>query len=220
MLASLILLGAATGYGLRIGRRLHRRRLNERLHELRRPLQGLAIAAAPGRTEPGRERELHACLEAVADAAQDLDRAVNGGPRRPRSSRFSIDSLIDDARRRWGFCGSVEIGAVPTASLSGDRVRIAAALDNLIANAIEHGGGRARVTARSIGGRIRIQVRNRAPAAGRATAPAAEDPLRGHGLRVAGRIATEQGGLLHAPRLEAGEVLAELDLPAPVESAG
>ncbi len=216
-LATLILLGAAAGSGVQLGRRLNRRRLNEALHELRRPLQGLAIASMPERTNSEREREraVSCCLEAVAEAADELDRVVNGSRRPIRSTRFALAALLADAERRWRFCGRVDLAPTQVGAVRGDRLRIGAALDNLIANGIEHGPGPVRVAVVPSGGRVRIQVRSQAPGDHGPINMDEGNPRRGHGLRLAGAIAAEHGGRLHAPRLEAGEVLTELDLPAP-----
>lgn len=214
-LATLILLGAAAASGVQLGRRLDRRRLNEALHELRRPLQGLAIASMPDRTGSERERAVGCSLEAVAEAVDELDRVVNGSRRPNRSTRFALASLLADAERRWGFCGRVDLAPTQVGVVRGDRLRIGAALDNLIANGIEHGPGPVRVAVVPSGGRVRIQVRSQAPGDHGPINMDEGNPRRGHGLRVAGAIAAEHGGRLHAPRLEAGEVLTELDLPAP-----
>jgi K+-sensing histidine kinase KdpD len=91
----------------------------------------------------------------------------------------------------------------PDALLRGDGVALAAALENLIVNAIEHGGPRITVTGRSIGRRVRIEVlddgvdarpADRPPGPAQALAGTRSSNGRGHGLEVAGRTVSRHGG--------------------------
>ena len=65
----------AAAQGLRAGRR--RSSLNEALHELRRPLQAIALAGAAGASPPA----LESSVRLAAAALERLDREVNGGRR-------------------------------------------------------------------------------------------------------------------------------------------
>ena len=56
----------------------------------------------------------------------------------------------------------VEPSAAPLV-VRADRLRIAQALANLVANAVEHGGGEVRVRARAVDGRARIEVTDGGP---------------------------------------------------------
>jgi hypothetical protein len=89
----------------------------------------------------------------------------------------------------------------------GDRSRIAQALGNVMANAVEHGAGDVSVVASRTPDRLRIEVTN-------ATRPDAGDvrPGRGRGLDIAADAAADSGGTLTAavgPR----RASAVLDLP-------
>jgi signal transduction histidine kinase len=90
-----------------------------------------------------------------------------------------------------------------------DPEAIARALDNLIANALEHGAGRIRIEGLGRPGRVRVHVANRGgprvPAAGR-------DPRRGHGLGIVRLVAEEHGGRFAACRHRDG-ASAVLELP-------
>ncbi len=115
------------GGRVRDGRR--RRSLNERLHELRRPLQALALAAKP----PGPDRPDP--LELALAALRDLDREVNGGGfefrRRPVEARMLAIAACERWRVRaakagrriavrWR-CGDVLADVDPAARLAGAR---------------------------------------------------------------------------------------------------
>jgi signal transduction histidine kinase len=102
-------------------------------------------------------------------------------------------------------------------SVVADPVRLSRALDNLLANAIEHGGLRVGVSATTLGSRIRLEVSDR----GTAVVPASRRHAaagRGHGLPIVAGIAREHGGRLGVARSESGTV-AILELPLAPENA-
>jgi two-component system, OmpR family, osmolarity sensor histidine kinase EnvZ len=182
--------------------RAHRRRLNRALHELRRPLQALVLLDdrdAP-RTGDGRR----GLLELVDCALEDLDRTLNGG--RPAGSvrRVSCHELVVGCLERWRSAAA-EMGGFKLywdagpALVEADPVRMAQALDNLIANALEHGGPPLVVTGAQVAGRLRITVANgaangRAPSNGNGNGRHRSDPRRGHGTAVVSEIASAHGG--------------------------
>ena len=106
----------------------------------------------------------------------------------------------------------------------GDRLRLAQATGNLLANAIEHGGGKVEARGGVAHGRARIEVID---AGGGLPAPVAElasrrqhgRGTRGRGLAIASAIASGHGGRLAAAPSERGARLV-LELPAIVVSAG
>lgn len=198
------LAGAAAACGLAARRR--RRLLNECLHELRRPLQGLRLVLRGPIPAGGSE-----LVEQAVQALAELDCAVNGiAPTRDRA-RLSMDGLTAEAGRRWPGRIVVEHGPnARGASVLGDRRRLGAALDNLIANALEHGSGAVRLRTRAAGAAVRVEVAE----CGRARDDAPpRGPRRGHGLRLAARIATEHGGELAPPRPDGGRTVAGIELP-------
>ncbi len=189
-----------------------RRTLNECLHELRRPLQALTLTAKATETA-GRPDALELALLAL----RDLDREVNGERpelrRRPIEARMLAIAAVERWRVRVGSAGrriavrwrcGEELADV-------DPVRVAQALDNLIANALEHGDGQITVEGIRRGGSIDLVVRDR----GARPAPRLRErpePRRGHGLRVAGSLARGNGGRLRV-RTTARGTTAALELP-------
>jgi len=209
--------------GLRAGRR--RLALNQALHELRRPLQAIALAGAgPGSAPPP---VLASSVELAAAALERLDREVNGSGLRRPAEEVELRPLLEAALRRWrGRAGQVDATLslrwrAGRAAVLGDRVELAQALDNLIVNAIEHGGPAISVDARPYRGGVRIVVAD----SGRAARPAArrETPgeaitrlagrsRHGHGLAVVRQVAAGHAGRFALRRSERGS-LALLELP-------
>ena len=197
--------------------RRRRTRINRALHELRRPLQALALCA---------NEAAPAFLDLALAALADVDRTVNGsldpGPRR---ELVSGRDLVVAAVGRWRARGAGaelrlywDAGA---AMLFADPERIARALDNLIANALEHGGSPLRITASVVSGRVRITLSDsgaglralsRAPRANGNGSRPAPAPRRGHGLAIVSEIAAEHGGRFALARSDDGAVAA-LELP-------
>jgi signal transduction histidine kinase len=194
---------------VRGGRR--RRALNERLHELRRPLQAMVLAAKPT-PGPGPDP-----LELALAAVRDLDREVNGERpelrRRPVEARMLAIAAAERWRARVAAAGrriavrwrcADELADV-------DPVRVAQALDNLIANALEHGGGEITIVGARRGPRIELAVRDGGTRPPRRLRERPE-PRRGHGLRLTRSLARGNGGRLRMRTAGHGTV-ATLELP-------
>lgn len=213
---------AVAAQGLRAGRR--RSALNEALHELRRPLQAVALAAGPRFGGPADAGEP---IELAAAALERLDREINGGPLVPALAAVDAGALARAAVARWQARVRIAEGSLELrwnageALVSGDRNALAQALDNLIVNAIEHGGPTIVVAGRLLEGRLRIAVAD----SGRATRPRTRrnGPAqmaarlsgrhhRGHGLGVVRRVAADHDGRFSLRHSERGS-LAALELP-------
>jgi signal transduction histidine kinase len=213
---------AVAAQNLRAGRR--RSALNEALHELRRPLQAVALAVGP---RPGGPAAVEEPIELAAAALERLDREINGGPLAPAIGPVDAAALASSAVARWQGRvrlaeGSLELRWNAGAALiRGDRSARGQALDNLIVNAIEHGGPTIVVAGRIREGRLRIAVVD----SGRATRPRSRRNTpaqvlavlsgrhhRGHGLSVVRRVAADHGGRFALRRGERGS-LAVLELP-------
>lgn len=200
------------GQGLHAGRR--RIAINRALHEVRRPLQAMALAG-PGLAPGGGSLGL-----AVAALAQ-LDAEVNRGPLPAQPAPVPCRDLLDAAVTRWrdraeAAGKSIELrkSTLPTEPVAGPAA-VAQAVDNLIVNAIEHGGSAIVVEAVVRGRRLRIDVADDGDglSSSRHGAPRlASRRRRGHGLDVVHRVASAQGGRFFLRRAETGTV-AHLELP-------
>jgi signal transduction histidine kinase len=195
----------------RLREKSRRRVLNEHLHELRRPLQALTLAARPaenGGPDP---------LELALAALRDLDREVNGGPpalrRRPVEARMLAIAAAERWRARVAAAGRrIAVRWACEDELADvDPVRVAQALDNLIANALEHGGGPITIEGRRRRGRIELAVRD-GGSVSRRRLRERHDPRRGHGLRVTRSLVQVNGGRLRVKTRRHGTVAA-LELP-------
>jgi signal transduction histidine kinase len=223
---------------VRDGRR--RTVLNEHLHEVRRPLQALALMApATGGPAAG-----DGSLEMAAVALARLDREINGEAEAEARAVIAVRPLLEAVRRRWSaqaaLCGStIEVRwDAGEATIEGDRIDLAAALDNLVSNALEHGGPRIELTADLLGGRICLAVVDSGSGAGRrardrdASVRGREARRRrewrapfgrlsgrarhGHGLRLVRRTAQRHGGTFALHQGEHGtSAVLELPLLAP-----
>jgi signal transduction histidine kinase len=201
-------------------------------HELRGPLAaiglGLHLAGKASTTAAGRIRAIDLELGRVALALADLERAGDGRGATSFTPRVcerldayalmadSVEALRATAERH-GAVLCLARGGSPTFVL-GDRLRIAQAIGNLIANAIEHGGGRVEVRIARTRATARIEVIDEGPGL---PAPVTELVRRarhgrgrhGHGLAIASAIAQAHGGRLAAAPTDAGARLA-IELPA------
>jgi len=219
---------AARAHGRREARR--RTALNEALHELRRPLQVLALGQgdAGDAGEGDRKAEVAGAPLRMATAALErMGREINGKALAPVRRRLEARPLLEAAVARWRGPAALAGDSLRLhwrageAVLGADEVGLAQALDNLIANAIEHGGPRIEVEARLAGGLLRIGVRDSGPRVSarpprrrpaELVARASGRRRHGHGLRVVRRIAAEHGGRFELRRA-AGSTEALLELP-------
>jgi signal transduction histidine kinase len=212
--------------GLRNGRR--RTALNEALHELRRPLQAVALAAGPAMDEGEDPMEL------AAAALERLDREINGGPLAPAWGRVEARSLAEAAAARWQAQARLADGSLELrwnagrAIVNGDRCALAQAIDNLIVNAIEHGGPTIVLAARRREGRLRIAVvdsgcasrpRSRRGGAKEAVSRLSGRQRHGHGLAVVRRVVSAHEGRFEFSRAAAGS-LAVIELPLADDDPG
>ena len=88
-------LAALAVRGVQGGRR--RTALNECLHELRRPLQALALAAPRAADRDGVE----SCLRLAGDALARLDHEINGGAAVAAAAAVPVEPLLRSALARW-----------------------------------------------------------------------------------------------------------------------
>jgi signal transduction histidine kinase len=196
--------------------------IDEALHELRRPLQALALI---GRTRGGAvESSAKLAALALERLERELERGEGGVPleRSPADAPVRCEAALREAVERWRARVALGRGSLRLswragdAVLGGDRAGLEQAVDNLIVNAIEHGGPEIVVEGRRRGSRLLISVRD----SGRVSPALPGSPARrrGHGLRVVRRFAAGQGGRFVFERGERGAV-ATLELPLALVSA-
>lgn len=178
-------------------------------HELRGAATALGLVCQSWRRDPGSGPPVDGVefqLDRLCAGLADLD--VARGGRRAPAGRAPVDlrRFLDASVAPWRSAADAD-GSAPALELSTDRGRLAQALGNLLANAAEHGLGRAELRTRAIPSGVRLELRNaRGPAR-------ASRPGRGRGLAIAERATRELGGSLQVS-VEGDQVVAALELPA------
>lgn len=194
--------------------------LNRSLHEIRRPLQVLALAVQGNRRSLAAGLSGRIASEPVRQAISalaSLDRQINGASAANRgvgrSELVAVRLMADACVRRWlpfaRLAGSdLRLSWTgPDVLVRGDGSALAGALENLISNAIEHGGHRIEVSGMAIGRKVRLVVRDSGAASrpGEATDPSihgAEEldgiAGHGHGLEVVRATISEHRGKFEA----------------------
>lgn len=192
----------ATGFtAFRAGRR--RSSLNEAIHELRRPLQALALSLP---ADPRGAEAMGSTLQMAAAAVDRLDREINGGIAEDAAERVAVRPIVELSIERWRGRAAAEgrllrlSWSAGDPELRGDAAELTQAVDNLISNALEHGGGEVVVEVCREGGLVRLEVcdsgiaarvseRRRVRRRGRGGRR-----RHGHGLRIVRRAAARHGG--------------------------
>lgn len=220
MAASFAVAGGISTF--REGRR--RASLNEAMHELRRPLQVLALSLPADTHEGG---ACDSSLQMAAAALEKLDREINGGPAEEGLRPVEMRALAEAAVRRWKSAAALRgrglqlLWRAGDPTVSGSEFDFAQALDNLISNALEHGGGKVTIEVREVDGRLRLAVRNLNGLSPARAERGEQDGRRrriagrhrhGHGLRVVARTAADHGGSFHLLQSK-GSTEAHLELP-------
>jgi signal transduction histidine kinase len=219
--------GWAAAVSLWLATRRERARAAEQVarasHELRGPLTaatlGLELAARRQPSPALRAVELQ--LRRIALALSDL---AGDGAGHDLSAAVELRALVADCVESYVPAGAargvaVRIGQPGAAAwVQADPVRIAQAVGNLIANAIEHGGGPVEVAVLGEPRRVRVEVADAGPGLNARVddlvrRPRAGRGSRGRGLAVAAAIAGAHGGRLSAAPSGSGARLV-LELPA------
>jgi signal transduction histidine kinase len=222
--------GLAGSAGVVLGRLALGRRaaILRACHEVRGPLTALGLAVELGCRGQGLSGgQLAAMRLELGRAALALDDLAAPPVRElaPQSSgTVDLTALVAESVLGWEAAArTAGVHLRPESRggatwVTGDRLRLAQAVGNLIANAIEHGGGQVGVRVTQEGTTARVELRDHGPGL--------TEPLetlvararrgrgrRGHGLAIASRIAAAHGGRLTAPPASLGARLV-LSLPA------
>jgi signal transduction histidine kinase len=197
-------------------------------HELRGPLTAvrLSLATMERRNEapPERLAALDLELRRAGLALDDFAAARSGRRIVEREEPVDVAELMEEQFHSWeavagAFDSIVLLGCLlPGSIVVGDRLRLAQAVSNLIANALEHGPGRVELTARFIGSQhVRIEVIDEGPGlpvplAALTRRARAGRGSRGRGLAIASQIAERHHGRLVATPAPRGTRIG-LELP-------
>lgn len=198
---------------------ISRTALNEALHELRRPLQALALAGSGELA--GKPRRIEDSVQLAASALERLDREINGGSAASVWAAVAVRPLIEASLARWRSRAALAGARLELrwrageAILGGDRCGLSQVVDNLVVNAIEHGGPQVIIEASRVGAGLRVVVAD----SGRRGRVGSVRPRglvarrrHGHGLRVVRRIVAAHGGTFELRRSGEGSA-AVLELP-------
>jgi signal transduction histidine kinase len=247
MFEALALLGAGVVVGASAMEVFRSRRLVSRLrdvalccHELRSALTAIDLglsrverSSGPA-DRPSVEALRHGYDRALC-VARDLEAARGALPARSvqRPELVDLREVADRVVRGWN--ASLPEGARPvaldwhagTAIVQGYAMRLTQALDNLVANAIEHGRGPVTVVGRMAGSCVSVCVLDRGAGLMRPIddlRPRSWQARRGHGLVVARHAVELHGGSLRPVRGPFGSGI-EVRLPAgagptPVRTSG
>jgi two-component system OmpR family sensor kinase len=153
-----------------------RRFLADASHELRTPLSLLRTELELALRRPRTREELEQALRSAAEDTERLSRLANdllllagadqdGLP--VRRAPVGVEELLETARTRFGLWAG-ELGrpieVEPTAAaVWADRNRLEQALANLIENALRHGAGTVRLSARERGAFVELHVEDAGP---------------------------------------------------------
>ena len=218
-------------------------------HELRGPLTAIRMVLhAAGRDRDADAAAAGAWARWLAAIELEVDRArlaladLDGDPAPPARGRWvraprepaelvDVAALLRCQGAGWA-AAALSVGRTVTIDargdgliVRGDAARLAQAVGNLLANAMEHGDGEIALSAAPAGGRVRIEVGD----AGSGLALPVERLLarsragrerRGHGLAVAAEAAECHGGrLITAPSAAGARLVLELPAAVPAEDA-
>ncbi len=200
-------------------------------HELRGPLTaarlGLAAPAGQELPSPRRLRAIDTELGRAALALDDLSGAGSDARRLWRLDRVDARPLVADCAEAWQATASAAGVAVVVgwsgeeAAVWGDRLRLAQAIGNLIANAIEHGRGAVGVDVAMRGATVRVAVSDHGPGLPHSIAELRRRARRGRGARgrglaIAADVAEAHGGaLVSAPSVRGARLVLELPVALP-----
>lgn len=193
------------------------RLIGDAAHELRGPLTAISLGVEAVRRQPATRRRAEALVSELCRmevAAEDVAAAARGRRAPARRAAFDLKQLVRDSGEAWQPVAGRRGGRVTfdwqagAGPLRADRRRVAQAFGNLLANAVEHGGGEIVVRGRRSNGHVRVEVEDRGGAV-----PIRRPPRRGRGLAIAARALEQAGGRLISFDRPGGGRVAVAELP-------
>lgn len=187
-------------------------------HELRGPLTAISLGVEALRRQPAARHRAEALANELGRmhvAADDAAAAARGRRAVAASERLALGPFVEHSGAAWMPAaerrgGRVSFdwraGATPVRT---DPRRLAQAFGNLLANAIEHGGGEIVVRGRPSRHGVRVEIEDR----GSGARPSRGRSSRGRGLRIAKRAVEQAGGRLSAIERPGGGRVAVAELP-------
>ena len=205
-------------------------------HELRTPLASLKTELELALRRDRTPDELRRALKSATEETDRLSRLADDllvlarsdrGTLPLRKERIPAKDLFDGVAAQ--FRTTVDVDVPDGLQLTGDRLRLEQALGNLVANAVTHGGGAVRMSARREDGTVELHVEDEGPGIPPGFAEHAferftrADDARGGegaglGLAIVAAIARAHGGEAGLSRRENGTD-AWIALPALIESS-
>lgn len=206
-------------------------------HDLRTPVTGMVSAAAVVEDDldiipPEARAPIQLLLDDVkrlhvlAVDLLDLSR-LDAGDLPSRKEELPLLEAVNDAARSWAGAGdAVRVDIDADVRVIVDRMQFDRVIGNLVANAMEHGGGSTRATARRDGDVVAIDVTDNGVGVSEQHLdrifdrfykgdPARSGGGSGLGLAIALENARAQGGSLSVANLERGGACFTFTVPAP-----
>jgi signal transduction histidine kinase len=216
---------AIVGWGSVIGLLVELRRraclLADAAHELRGPLTAISLGLEVLRRQPAARRRAEALTAELCRmeiAAEDVSAAGRGRRAASQPERLPLREIVERSGEAWRVAAERRGGRVAFdwrapdgATVAGDSRRLAQAFGNLLANAVEHGGGEIVVRGRPSNGGVRVEVEDRGA---QPLARRNGSSRRGRGLVIATRAVEQAGGRLVGFDRAGGGHVAVADLPA------
>ena len=192
--------------------------LRDAVHELRGPLTAISLGLDALRRHPAARRRAEALATELSrmEIAIDDAAAAGHGRRAPaRTVALDLRPLLERSGEAWRASAERRGGRVIfdwqvcAASVRADPRRLAQAFGNLLANAVEHGGGEIVVRGRPAKGGVRVEIEDR----GSGERKGSRRRGRGRGLGIAARALDEAGGRVIALDRSGGGRAAVAELP-------
>jgi two-component system sensor histidine kinase MtrB len=187
-------------------------------HELRGPLTAISLGIEALRRQPAARHRAEALANELGRmhlAADDAEAAARGRRAAACSQRLALGPFVERSGAAWMPAAERRGGRVTfdwqagATSVRTDPRRLAQAFANLLANAVEHGGGEIVVRGRPSREGVRVEIEDRG-AGGRSLR---RKRSRGRGLRIARRAVEQAGGRLSASERPGGGRVAVAELP-------